>query len=141
MAIQSSSAKTGVSSFLGIIHTQGKTYSFTLILSQLSITPDGKLSRPPLAIFWFLHGVLGFLGGFNSPRTGVSDSLSVFSFSWYFDPPPRSPCSMVGFKIPLVHCLVELPRTHTLNILLVSSTPSTTGCRLRHKILEMTSSL
>jgi hypothetical protein len=34
--------------------------------------------RPPLAIPWFLHGILDFLGEINSPRIGVSVPLTGF---------------------------------------------------------------
>jgi hypothetical protein len=39
-----------------------------------------------VVILSLLHGILEFVGGFISPRTGVSDSPTVFPFSRYFHP-------------------------------------------------------
>jgi hypothetical protein len=38
--------ETGVSGFCGFNPNRGKTYPFTLILSQLSRTPGGEAPRP-----------------------------------------------------------------------------------------------
>jgi hypothetical protein len=47
----------------------------SLILSRTTLRMP---ARPSLAISWLLFGFLKFLGGFNSPRTGVSDSPTGF---------------------------------------------------------------
>jgi hypothetical protein len=48
---------------------------FTPLLSRTTVR---VAQDPPLANFLFLYGILEFLGGFNSPRTGVSDSPTFF---------------------------------------------------------------
>jgi hypothetical protein len=49
-------------------------FSLTHIRTTMRATP-----RPPLAIAWFLRGILEFLGEINSPRIGVSIPSTGFS--------------------------------------------------------------
>jgi hypothetical protein len=73
--------------------------------------------RPPLAIPWFLRGILEFLGEINSPRTGVSVPPTDFSSSQkVFSHNPRSPCPMDGFEIPLMYYLHSCHRSIPCNI-------------------------
>jgi hypothetical protein len=47
--------------------------------------PVESLLDPFVVISWFLREIFEFLGGINSPRTGVSDSpTGFFLFSRYF---------------------------------------------------------
>jgi hypothetical protein len=59
------------------------TYPFTVFLTSLSLsrTTVRATPRPPLAIPWFLRGIVDFLGKINSPRTGVSVPPTGFSSS------------------------------------------------------------
>jgi hypothetical protein len=80
-----------------------RTYPFTvspLYSLFLTRTTVRASPRPPLEIPWFLRE---FLGEINSPRTDVSVPPPIFPHLKVFSPNPRSPCSMDGFAIPLVH--------------------------------------
>jgi hypothetical protein len=46
---------------------------------SLSKTTVRVTPRPPLAIPWFLYGILEFLGEINSPRTDISIPPTGFS--------------------------------------------------------------
>jgi hypothetical protein len=80
--------------------------SFVLSSFTVKVTP-----RPPLVIPWFHCEILEFLGEINSPRTGVSDSPTNFPHLKVFSLNPRSPCSMDGFAIPLVHWFYSCHRS------------------------------
>jgi hypothetical protein len=103
-----------VSAFLTL--PVGKLTPSTLIFLPLSRTHSGQPPRPILTIYWFLCGILELLGGFNSPRTSVSDSLSISPLSRYFDPILQSPSVLCRFKIPSVYCLQSCLRTPPCNI-------------------------
>jgi hypothetical protein len=73
--------KTGLSSFHEF-NPLDRTYPspiLSLLTPNLSRTTVRVTPRPPLAIPWFLHGILEFLGEMNSPRIGVSASPTGFS--------------------------------------------------------------
>jgi hypothetical protein len=101
-----------------------RTYPFTVFLISLSLslshthtrTIVRATPRPPLAIPWFLHGILEFLGEINSPRTSVSIPQSGFPHLKVFSPNLRSLYPMDGFEIPLVHCLHSCHRKIPCNI-------------------------
>jgi hypothetical protein len=63
-----------------------RTYTFTIFYFSLSLKNNLRVTpRPPLAIPWFLCGILEFLGEINSPRTGVSVApTGFFLISRYF---------------------------------------------------------
>jgi hypothetical protein len=65
-----------------------RTYTFTIFYFSLPLSLKNNLRvtpRPPLAIPWFLCGILEFLGEINSPRTGVSVApTGFFLISRYF---------------------------------------------------------
>jgi hypothetical protein len=77
-------SKTGLSGFHGF-KTLDKTYPFTIFLTSLSLslfltrTTVRVTPRPPLAIPWFLRGILEFLSEINSPTTGVFVPPTGFS--------------------------------------------------------------
>jgi hypothetical protein len=75
-------SETGLSIFAGL-NPLPRTYPFTIFLTSLSLsrTTVGVTPRPPLAIPWFLRGILEFLGQINSPRTSVSVPPTDFSSS------------------------------------------------------------
>jgi hypothetical protein len=54
-------------------------HHFSLLSPSLTRTTVRAAPRPPLAIPWFLHGILEFLGEINFPRTGVSVPPTGFS--------------------------------------------------------------
>jgi hypothetical protein len=64
--------------FTGLKHLD-RTYPFTVfsLLSHTRTTVRVTL-RPPLAIPWFLSGILEFLGKINSPRIGALFPQPVF---------------------------------------------------------------
>jgi hypothetical protein len=84
------------------------TYSFTSLLSSLTVEAT---QEPLVAISLFIHGILCLLGEINSPRIGVSASPTGFPHPKVFSPNPRSPCSMDGFAIPLVHWFYSCHRS------------------------------
>jgi hypothetical protein len=67
--------KTDYPIFTGL-NPLDKTYPITIFLTSLSHTHTRTTARatprPPLAISWFLRGILEVLGEINSPRTSVS---------------------------------------------------------------------
>jgi hypothetical protein len=84
--------------------TPSPLYSlFTTSFSCSTVRAD---QDPLVAISRFLHGILEFLGGFKSPRTGVSDPPSIFPILRYF---PLSinlfaPCMDLKF----LQCIVSI---------------------------------
>jgi hypothetical protein len=63
----------------------------------------------PLAIPWFLHGILRFLGGFNSPRIRNSD----FSFRiWSFHPSQGILDLLINLFAPWIDTYIPSPRAH-----------------------------
>jgi hypothetical protein len=111
-------SETRLSSFHGFKPHWTELTPSPFFLTSLSHTRTTMrvTSRPPLAIPWFLHGILEFLGEINSPRTGVSVPPTGFPHLKVFSPNPRSLCLMDGFEIPLVHCLHSCYRTIPCNI-------------------------
>jgi hypothetical protein len=75
-------SKTGLSGFHGF-KTLDRTYPFTIFLTSLFLTRTTVrvTPRPPLAIPWFLRGILEFLSEINSPTTGVFVPPTGFSSS------------------------------------------------------------
>jgi hypothetical protein len=74
-------AKPIVLVLLGFNLPEGNSYPFIFILSQPQRTPGGEPQRPLLVIFLFLHGILRFFRGFNSPKIRDSDYSSGFESS------------------------------------------------------------
>jgi hypothetical protein len=74
--------ETGLSDFQGS-KAPGQTLPLHHFLSSLSLsltrTTVRVTLRPPLAIPWFLRGILEFLGEINSRRIGVSVPPTGFS--------------------------------------------------------------
>jgi hypothetical protein len=73
-------SETGLFGFRGF-KPPGQNLPVHYFLTSLSLsrTTGRATPRPPLAIPWFLHGILEFLGEIKSPRTGVSFPPTGFS--------------------------------------------------------------
>jgi hypothetical protein len=90
-----------------------------MFLTFLSHTYKNNLegdSKTPLAIYWFLRGILEILGEINYSKTGVSIPPTGFSHLNVFSPNHQSLCPMDEFEIPLVHYLHSYYRTIPCNI-------------------------
>jgi hypothetical protein len=108
--------ETGLSDFCGFKPPGQNLPLHRFSHFSLSRTTMRATPRLPLAIPWFLRGIVEFLGKINSPRTGVSIPPTGFPHLKVFSPNPQSLCPMDGFEISLVHCLHSCHRSIPCNI-------------------------
>jgi hypothetical protein len=108
-------SKTGLSSFHGFKPHWTELTPSPFFLTSLSHTRTTMrvTLRPPLAIPWFLRGILEFFGEINYPRTGVSVPPTGFPHLKVFSSNPRSLSPWMDLKflwcIVFIHVIEQSP--------------------------------